>query len=433
MRLSRIFVVLTTVVGMALALGSLSASAVANDRGQCNGPKHRVAHKTTDLESILRAEGPKALATMKAIARKKGWSERDGSFRNWLKIHTIIVKTKKALTITDYYCPRGSGRMKVWKKKRIPAGTPVIAVLPDNVARDDVSTTPKPGFVTKPLALDMLAQALCANASLKKFAQNLFVRENKTTPPTTAAKPPPAVDCIALGLINVAGSCVKQTQTAKQDCEQRGAPWSWDNNQQACIVIQNNCGNVTVINGNNNTVDQGGNCDTVVVPPPPPPPPNDVCPNIPGVQTSIPPGKTVDQNGNCVPIPPPPPPANAPPTVNILNPPQHVCSGTTTDGTPVTPGQWTMTVTASDPEDNVLPTIDAANGTVSPLTFVSPGQWTVRYTAPVTPGTDTITASVSDGHDHNGDGRVTAADTVVKNFTVLNPVVDLNNPSPTTC
>lgn len=37
-------------------------------------------------------------------------------------------------------------------------------------------------------------------------------------------------------------------------------------------------------------------------PPPPPPPPPDFCPNLPGSQTSVPPGYTVDANGNCVTI-----------------------------------------------------------------------------------------------------------------------------------
>lgn len=43
--------------------------------------------------------------------------------------------------------------------------------------------------------------------------------------------------------------------------------------------------------------------------PPPPPPPTDVCPNIEGVQTSIPAGLSKDAAGNCVPpalVPSPP-------------------------------------------------------------------------------------------------------------------------------
>jgi uncharacterized repeat protein (TIGR01451 family) len=47
--------------------------------------------------------------------------------------------------------------------------------------------------------------------------------------------------------------------------------------------------------------DASGNCVT-----PPPPPPTDVCPNIEGVQTVVPPGMIKDASGNCVTPPPPP-------------------------------------------------------------------------------------------------------------------------------
>lgn len=58
----------------------------------------------------------------------------------------------------------------------------------------------------------------------------------------------------------------------------------------------------------------------VVVPPPPPPPaPTDVCPNIGGVQETIPPGMVRDGSGNCV-IPPPPPPPPSPCTYAIATP-----------------------------------------------------------------------------------------------------------------
>jgi uncharacterized repeat protein (TIGR01451 family) len=49
--------------------------------------------------------------------------------------------------------------------------------------------------------------------------------------------------------------------------------------------------------------DASGNCVT------PPPPPTDVCPNIPGVQETVPAGMVKDASGNCVTPPPPPPPS----------------------------------------------------------------------------------------------------------------------------
>lgn len=45
---------------------------------------------------------------------------------------------------------------------------------------------------------------------------------------------------------------------------------------------------------------------TTLKPPTPPPPPTDVCPNIEGVQGTMPTGYELDGVGNCVPVPPPP-------------------------------------------------------------------------------------------------------------------------------
>ena len=54
--------------------------------------------------------------------------------------------------------------------------------------------------------------------------------------------------------------------------------------------------------------DEAGNCVT------PPPPPTDVCPNIEGIQTVVPPGMIKDASGNCV-TPPPPPPTDVCPNI----------------------------------------------------------------------------------------------------------------------
>jgi len=66
---------------------------------------------------------------------------------------------------------------------------------------------------------------------------------------------------------------------------------------------------------------------TVTVTEPPttttePPPPPDVCPNIDGVQSTVPDGMIVDANGNCV-TPPPPPPGD-----NVIRVNQrYTCNG----------------------------------------------------------------------------------------------------------
>ena len=45
-------------------------------------------------------------------------------------------------------------------------------------------------------------------------------------------------------------------------------------------------------------------CGGTTPPPPPPPHETDVCPNIAGVQATVPAGMVLDAHGNCVPAPP---------------------------------------------------------------------------------------------------------------------------------
>jgi hypothetical protein len=83
--------------------------------------------------------------------------------------------------------------------------------------------------------------------------------------------------------------------------------------------------------------DADGKCVT-----PPPPPPTDQCPNLEGLQTSVPAGMSKDAGGNCVtPPPPPPPPTDECPNVDGLQ--TSVPAGMVKDSsgscfTPPTPG-----------------------------------------------------------------------------------------------
>lgn len=151
-----------------------------------------------------------------------------------------------------------------------------------------------------------------------------------------------------------------------------------------------------------------------------------------------------DNNGNVVnenycssqttvvppPVIPPPPPApeNRPPTVNIVNPPLHVCSGTTTTGSYVTPGQIVFRITASDPDGDSIgtPQVSTRYGTYGTVTPTAAGQWTFRYTASTVSHVGTsperVTVTVTDGK---------LTDSVYAEFDL--PKVDLDNPSPTTC
>jgi uncharacterized repeat protein (TIGR01451 family) len=98
--------------------------------------------------------------------------------------------------------------------------------------------------------------------------------------------------------------------------------------------------------------DENGDCVT------PPPPPTDVCPNIPGNQSEIPPGMIKDENGNCVTPPPPPPP------------PTDVCPNIPGDQSEVPPGMIKDAagncVTPPPPPTDVCPNIPGVQETVPP-------------------------------------------------------------------
>ena len=100
--------------------------------------------------------------------------------------------------------------------------------------------------------------------------------------------------------------------------------------------------------------DGSGNCVT------PPPPPTDVCPNISGVQPTVPAGMVTDGSGNCVTPPPPPPP-----------PPTDVCpnldgaQGVVPDGMVVDASG--NCVTPAPPPPSVTPTSVTPKATPQPV------------------------------------------------------------------
>jgi hypothetical protein len=94
--------------------------------------------------------------------------------------------------------------------------------------------------------------------------------------------------------------------------------------------------------------DASGNC---VAPPPPPPPMSDDCPNLPGIQGSVPEGMIKDENGDCVTRPtPPPPPADVCP--NLAGVQAEVPSGMTKDAS----GNCVTPTLASAPTPQAAPT-----------------------------------------------------------------------------
>jgi len=95
--------------------------------------------------------------------------------------------------------------------------------------------------------------------------------------------------------------------------------------------------------------------DVGTINPSAPPPPVDVCPNIPGVQETIPPGMVKDAAGNCVPAPPP--------SGNNLTVTDRtwVCSGT------VNYNVVKVTIRQSLPRTDAVRIASGCNGTVQRL------------------------------------------------------------------
>lgn len=163
------------------------------------------------------------------------------------------------------------------------------------------------------------------------------------------------VKCEAGKIMNSNGVCVTQTNTAEQNCKAMGGTYNGNNSMCTIIQVNGNCSNITIINGSDDTT-------------------------------------TTHQEGNCNTNVTPPPPANRPPSVQIINMPQHVYVG----------GTVQICALATDPESNPLTvTWSAVRGTVStafrPDPSGNPSKWCTRYTAPGTSGSDTVTVTVNDG------------------------------------
>ena len=94
---------------------------------------------------------------------------------------------------------------------------------------------------------------------------------------------------------------------------------------------------------------------------PPPPPPVDVCPNIPGVQPTIPPGMVKDANGNCVtPSSPPSSPSMSDDCPNLPGVQGSVPEGMVKDASGNCVARPAPTSTSTPPATDVCPNIAAS-------------------------------------------------------------------------
>lgn len=131
-----------------------------------------------------------------------------------------------------------------------------------------------------PLLKDYCFNAVFGPPVIKKPPVKPPCKKKCRPPCKKKCKKPKPKSCKAQGKINVNGNCVKQTNTAANDCTAT-VGGQWVGNQCVNIQVNNVCGNVSV--GNEGNVNQGGNC------------------NYGGTETCV-------GQYNCNTIPPPPPP-----------------------------------------------------------------------------------------------------------------------------
>ena len=123
------------------------------------------------------------------------------------------------------------------------------------------------------------------------------------------------------------------------------------------------------------SVSMAGNCVT------PPPPPVDQCPNIAGVQETVPPGMVKDANGNCV-TPPAPPAPMSDDCPNLDGVQGSVPEGMIKDANgDCVPRATTTTTTAPAPLVQSAPASPPAQPAAAPLVPAQPAA-----TPPVTSG-----------------------------------------------
>ena len=368
-----------------VAVFAINASAaMANSVGQCNVTPGNTVTSTSEWQSVLRKEGVTKQASKKVFG-KAGYHSVDQSLNQWLTQRVIRTKAAKPFSAIDYGC-RNKKLFSVGKRS-YAKGKGIFAVLPKAYSKKDFSTKKTKVFtLKKTITVITIGLDDCGNPVYGYAKIIIWIVKVKTPPvkpPTTVTPPPPGGECTIIinGDNNGNVGC-----NSVFVCTANG---KYNNNQglcsaySNCIAVQGNTWNST---------------QNVCTTPPPP---------------------TCEQTGTC------PPPPNRPPVVSIYNPPQHVCSGQLAGGGTTTPGQFTFVIFASDPDGDNLgtPTVSALRGSTGVPTKVADGQWTVRYTAPVTAGTDKVTATVSDG-------KATASGSTP---VFANPLVDLDNPSTTTC
>lgn len=160
--------------------------ALQNAHGQCNGPNRIQANSPAMWLTAIGSEGVTADAAN--YATSVGYSPRDSTLSMWVRERTMIVRLPYPVTVMDYYCPDGQHRMLPWKPKVLPAGWPVLVVLPPDLSLGSFSLTPRAGYTARSVTFQILAQPSCGNVSTGRVTITVYVPGKATAPPATCKK-----------------------------------------------------------------------------------------------------------------------------------------------------------------------------------------------------------------------------------------------------
>ena len=293
-KLTQLLIAAFVVVG---TLFTLSATASANYRGQCNVTAGNTVTSVTEWLSVLRKEGVTSQAE-KRVFKHAGLAKVDQTTRQWMTQRVILAKSNRSFRAVDYGC-RG-GKLFSVGTRPYGKGKAVFVVLPKAYAKGDVRTSPKKGYVRKVITVKVIGLSDCGNPVRGTTTVVVYVKKTKTTPKPPATKPAATCDNSQSSTSNSGAACqsntssqtatAETTQSGKQDCEARGGTWT---NSSVCqitnisttvinqttIQVNANCSKVIIAYGDGSSVTQwrdgGGNtvtesyCSSTTVTPPP--------------------------------------------------------------------------------------------------------------------------------------------------------------------
>ncbi|HEX5447748.1 MAG TPA: hypothetical protein VFW90_00925 [Candidatus Saccharimonadales bacterium] len=168
------------IVVMALAFGfartpATSAALEHSLYGQCGG----AVHSGSQLVGVWRYRGVLNDPETRSIARSAGWREMDGSLSRFVAQRGREFQLAEDAWIEDFGCEPGN--MFSVGLRHYGAGERVIGIVPKKYSPNDVSGTPRAGFVRKVVFVHVVGRGNCANGFRKFVRVVMYVRHHKKT------------------------------------------------------------------------------------------------------------------------------------------------------------------------------------------------------------------------------------------------------------